>query len=335
MNVAVFSARKTDQAFLTHANEKHNHELRFFEASLNADTAPLAEGSKAVCAFVNDILNRDVLAALHKLGVKLIALRCGGFNNVDVPAADDLDLTVVRVPAYSPYAVAEHTVGLMLVLNRKLHRAVQRVREQNFSLDGLLGFDMHEKTVGIIGTGRIGTRVAHILRGFGCKLVAFDPVVSDECVSLGVEYLALEDLASASDVITLHCPLTPQTHQLIDADFLRHVKPHVMLINTNRGAVIDTRAVIEALKNKRIGSLGLDVYEEEADLFFRDLSDQIIQDDVFARLMTFPNVIVTAHQAFFTKEAVSNIASTTLQNITDFTNDCVDQLNQVTEKHFK
>jgi D-lactate dehydrogenase len=268
--------------------------------------------------FVNDSVDRQVLRTLAAGGTRLVALRCAGFNNVDVAAAAEFGVTVLRVPAYSPYAVAEHTIALLLALNRKLHRAVTRVREQNFSLNGLLGFDLHGKTVGIVGTGRIGSVVARILAGFGCRLLAHDPSVNPACRELGVEYVSLEQLARESDIITLHCPLTPQTYRLINADVLQQVKPGVMLINTNRGAVIDTRAVIDALKCGRIGALGLDVYEEEADLFFHDLSGEIIQDDVFARLLTFPNVIITAHQAYFTREALANIAQTTMQNIADF-----------------
>jgi D-lactate dehydrogenase len=251
-----------------------------------------------------------------------------------VEAAENLGMTVVRVPAYSPHAVAEHTVCLILALNRKLPRSIARSREQNFSLNGLLGFDLYGKTVGIVGTGKIGAIVARIMQGFGCRLLGHDPVENPACLELGMRYVDLPTIARESDVITLHCPLTPQTHHLIDAEFLELAKPGVMLIHTNRGGVIDTRAVINGLKSGKIGSLGLDVYEEEADLFFRDLSGEIIQDDTFARLLTFPNVIMTAHQAFFTREAMTSIAETTLQNIADVEQGAVNRENVVTAQHF-
>lgn len=315
MRVAVFSARSYDREFLTAANASHGHELVFFEPRLTIETVPLARGFPAVCAFVNDRLDAPVLRALADGGTKVIALRSAGFNNVDLVTATELDLIVVRVPAYSPYAVAEHTVALMLALNRKLVRAYNRVREGNFSLENLLGFDMHGKTAGIIGTGKIGTVVARILAGFGCRLLAHDPYPNDECRSLGATYVELPQLLAESDIVTLHTPLTPETYHLIDREALRLVKPGVMLLNTSRGALLDTRAVIDALKSGRIGALGLDVYEEES-LFFQDLSDRVIQDDVFARLLTFPNVLITGHQAFFTREALTAIAETTLANIT-------------------
>lgn len=323
MRVAVFSAKPYDVRSLTAANEAaaargDGHDLRFLEARLEPATAPLAAGHDAVCAFVNDTLDQPVLATLAAGGTRLIALRSAGFNHVDLDAARDLDLTVVRVPAYSPYAVAEHTVALMLAVERKIHRAHARVREGNFSLEGLLGFDLRNKRVGIVGTGRIGMLVARILRGFGCSLRAYDPHPSDDVRDLGVRYVHLDTLLDECDVVTLHCPLTPDTHHLIDADALTRTRPGFMLINTSRGALIDTRAVIEALKDGRIGHLALDVYEEEADLFFEDLSDQVITDDVFSRLLTFPNVLITAHQAFFTEEALRNIAETTRHNLDAF-----------------
>ena len=248
----------------------------------------------------------------------LVALRCAGFNNVDLHAARRLGLTVARVPAYSPEAVAEHTVAMILALNRGIHRAHARVREGNFALDGLLGFDLRGKAVGIVGTGRIGAAVARIMAGFGCRLLAHDPAPNPECEALGARYVAMAELLAESDVITLHCPLTPDTRHLIDAEALRKVKRGVMLVNTSRGAILDTRAAIGGLKDGTIGRLGLDVYEEEGDLFFEDLSDQVIRDDVFARLLTFPNVLVTGHQAFFTAEALTAIAETTVANITAF-----------------
>ncbi len=260
-------------------------------------------------------------------------LRSAGFNHVDLAAAARLGLTVLRVPAYSPYAIAEHTIALLLTLNRKIHRANIRVREQNFSLDGLMGFDLHGKTMGVVGTGKIGAIVARILTGFGCTILACDPFPNQECLALGVEYTTLHDLLARSDVVTLHCPLTPQTRHLIDAAALGVCKPGMMLINTSRGGVVDTAAVIGALKSGRLGSLALDVYEEEGDLFFRDLSDQVITDDIFARLLTFPNVLITAHQAFFTKEAVRNIGETTIRNLTDFERGAPAAENVVTRRN--
>jgi len=317
VQVTIFSAKPYERAPFERANEGRGHELNFLEARLTEDTASLASGADAVCAFVNDVLNEGVLKRLREEGIGLIALRSAGFNHVDIEAAERLDLTVARVPEYSPYAVAEHAVALMLMLNRKLHRAYSRVHEQNFSLGGLLGFDMHGKRVGVIGTGSIGSVVCRILNGFGCRLLAFDPQPNEECRGLGVEYVEIERLYRESDIITLHCPLSPQTHHLIDSDALSLMKPGVMIVNTSRGGVIDTKAVIQALKAQRIGYLGLDVYEEEGDLFFRDLSDMVISDDVFARLLTFPNVVITAHQAFFTREALDNIAETTLENVSE------------------
>jgi D-lactate dehydrogenase len=250
-------------------------------------------------------------------GTKLIALRSAGYNHVDLNAAKDLGLIIVRVPAYSPYAVAEHAVGLILSLNRKIHRAYNRVREGNFSIDGLLGFDLHGKTVGVIGTGKIGIIFATIMKGFGCKIIAFDPYPNDEAKQV-LSYTTLADLFSMSDIISLHCPLTPDTHHIMNTETIRQCKPGVMIINTSRGALVDAQAAIEGLKNQYIGYLGLDVYEEEADLFFEDFSEKVIQDDIFSRLLTFPNVLITGHQAFFTEEAIRNIAETTITNITAF-----------------
>ena len=289
----------------------------------------MVAGFPAVCVFVNDTLDAAVLTALATQGTDLIVLRCAGFNNVDIQAASDLGLHVVRVPAYSPHSVAEHSVALMLALNRHLHRAYNRVRNGNFALQGLLGFELRGKTVGIVGTGRIGAAVAQILHGFGCRLIAHDPQPNPGCISLGVEYVPLDKLTAVSDIITLHCPLNQQTRHLIDTAAVARMQQGVMLINTSRGAVIDTLAVIEGLKSSKIGHLGLDVYEQEGDLFFQDLSDQVIQDDVFERLLTFPNVLITGHQGFFTDEALSSIAQTTLQNISMFERDGVCQ-NEVT-----
>jgi D-lactate dehydrogenase len=251
-------------------------------------------------------------------GVRLLALRSAGFNHVDLPAAKTLGLTVARVPEYSPRAVAEHTAAIVLSLNRKIHRAYARVREGNFALEGLLGFDLHGRTVGVIGTGRIGIAFIRIMRGFGCTVVAHDPYPNPEAEALGARYVTLPELLSASDIVSLHCPLTPDTRHLIDAKAVDAMKDGVMLVNTSRGAVIDTRAVIRGLKSGKIGNLGLDVYEEEEGLFFENLSDQVIKDDVFARLLTFPNVLITGHQAFFTVEALTAIAEITIGNITEF-----------------
>lgn len=318
MRIAVFNTKPHDRSFLEAANGSHDHELTFLEARLTPETVPLAEGFPCVCAFVNDRLDRTVLEALARGGTRLAALRSAGFNHVNLEAARDLGITVARVPAYSPHAVAEHALGLILALNRKIHRSYARVREGNFSLEGLLGFDLHGKTVGIVGTGQIGSVFAHIMAGLGCRLLAHDPVPNEDLRDVGVEFVSLEDLLSRSDIVSLHAPLTPATHHLIDAAALSRMPEGAMLVNTSRGALVDSRAVIEALKAGRLGALGLDVYEEEEGLFFEDLSQQVIQDDVFVRLMTFPNVIITAHQAFFTREALQNIAETTLANVTAF-----------------
>lgn len=329
MKVAVCSAQSYDRQFLLAANRDIGHELVFFDSRLCEETRQMVAGFPAVCVFVNDTLTAAVLQTLAAQGTRLIALRCAGFNNVDIQTANNLGLHVVRVPAYSPHSVAEHSVGLMLALNRHLHQAYNRVRNGNFALQGLLGFELRGKTAGIVGLGRIGAAVARILHGFGCRLIAHDPQENPECISLGAEYVPLEQLYAESDIITLHCPLNRQTHHLIDRAAIMRMKRGVMLINTSRGAVIDTLAVIEGLKSSKIGCLGLDVYEQEGDLFFKDLSDQVIQDDVFERLLTFPNVLITGHQGFFTAEALSSIAQTTLQNISVFERDGICQ-NEVT-----
>lgn len=317
MKVAVFNTKSYDRQFLETINAQFNHELIFFEPRLNSQTVTLAKNFPAVCVFVNDLLDRPILESLAAGGTSLIALRCAGYNNVDLRAAKDLNLTVVRVPAYSPYAVAEHTIALILTLNRKIHRAYYRVREGNFALNGLLGFDLHGSTVGIIGTGKIGRVIGQILHGFGCKILAYDPYPNDEFAKNYANYVDFEELLSQSDIISLHCPLTKENHHLINDRAIASMKSGVMLINTSRGALIDTKAVIKGLKSKKIGYLALDVYEEEENLFFQDLSDEVIEDDVFQRLLTFPNVIITGHQAFFTSDALENIATTTLSNITD------------------
>lgn len=320
MKTAVFSSKRYDRQFLGEANRAAGtpHDFSFFEVRLDSDTAPLADGYGAVCCFVNDTLDRAVLEMLARDGVRLAALRSAGFNHVDLAAARDLGITVARVPAYSPASIAEHTAALILSLNRKIHKAYLRVREGNFALDGLLGFDLSGKTVGIVGTGRIGIGVARIMKGFGCEILACDPAVNEELQALGGRYVDLPELLAQSDIVTLHCPLSPDTHHLIDAEAILRMKPNAMLINTSRGAVVDTRALIGGLKRGEIGSVGLDVYEEEGDLFFENLSDTMIQDDVFARLLTFPNVLITGHQAFFTQEAMQAIAQTTIGNISSF-----------------
>ncbi|MFN6518214.1 MAG: 2-hydroxyacid dehydrogenase [Nostoc sp. CreGUA01] len=317
MKVAVFSTKAYDRQFLSAVSSSTQHELVFFEPRLNRDTAILAAGFPAVCVFVHDQVDAPTLKILASGGTHLVVLRCAGFNNVDLQAAADLGVSVVRVPAYSPYGVAEHTVGLILSLNRKIHRAYNRVRESNFSLDGLLGFNLHQRTVGIIGTGKIGLILGQIMKGFGCQLLAYDVYRNSELEALGGKYVELPELFANSDIISLHCPLTPETHHLINSKAIEQIKSGVMLINTSRGALIDTQAVIEGLKSGKIGYLGVDVYEQESELFFEDLSGEIIQDDIFQRLTTFPNVLITGHQAFFTAEALHNIAETTFANITD------------------
>jgi D-lactate dehydrogenase len=324
MKIAVFSTKKHDRDSLTaanlaHSNSTQGHELCFFETQLNAHTALLAKGMPVVCPFVNDEANAEILKILAANGTRLLALRAAGFNNVDLKAAADLGIAVVRVPAYSPYAVAEHTVALILMLNRKLYRAYNRVRDDNFSLEGLLGFDLHGGTIGIIGTGRIGMVFAQIMHGFGCSLLGYDKFPNPQFAAIdGARYVSLPELLAKSDVISLHCPLTPENHYLINAEAIAQMKPGVMLINTSRGGLVDTEAVIAGIKSAQIGYLGIDVYEQEADLFSEDLSGTIIQDDNFQLLKSFPNVVITAHQAFFTRNALQTIAETTLANITEF-----------------
>lgn len=320
MQIAVFSTKSHDRSYLEAANASlpFPHELLFLQPRLTSEVAALAVDSRAVCVFVNDRLDAGVLAQLAAGATRLIALRCAGFNNVDLAAAERLGLTVARVPAYSPHAVAEHTIALLLSLNRRIHRAYNRVREGNFALEGLIGFDLHGQTVGVIGTGKIGRIVATILRGFGCEVLAYDLAPHPEAVAAGVRYAPLDELFARARVLTLHCPLTPATQHLIDAVAIAKMQPGVLLLNTSRGALIDTVAVIDGLKCGQIGALGLDVYEEEADLFFEDLSEQVIQDDVFTRLLPFPNVLITGHQGFFTHEALQSIAETTLGNVTAF-----------------
>ena len=317
MKIAVFSAKKYDQeSFKLWADP--SLEFSFFDVPLNLHSAGLTVGCQAVCVFVNDDLSKPVLTQLNAMGVGMIALRCAGFNNVDLATAKELGLRVARVPAYSPEAVAEHTVAMILCLNRKLHKAYNRVRDDNFALDGLLGFNLHGKTVGLIGTGRIGVATAKILLGFGMQLLCYDVQKDESLLKAGVQYVPLAELWTQSDIISLHCPLTPQTQHLINDHSLAQMKDGVMLINTSRGGLIDTKAVIKALKSRKIGYLGLDVYEQEADLFFQDLSGQLIDDEVFKRLLTFPNVLITGHQAFFTQEALQQICQITSDNLLAF-----------------
>ena len=318
MKVAVFSAKSYDEKFLNLANKNSHHQLHFFKSHLSLTTAPLAKDFPAVCVFVNDELDEETLKIIAQGKTKLIALRCAGFNNVNIKIATQLALTVVRVSAYSPNSVAEHTVAMILTLNRRLHRAYNRVREGNFALDGLLGFNLHNLTVGIVGTGKIGKITAQILKGFGCNIIAYDKYPDSNFEKNIGKYVTAPELMAQSDIISLHCPLTPETYHIINQETINQMKDGVMLVNTSRGALIDTQAVINALKSQKIGNLAIDVYEQEADLFFENLSDTIIQDDVFERLLTFPNVLITGHQAFFTTEALTNIAQTTISNITDF-----------------
>lgn len=320
MKIAVFSTKAYDREFLSTANQDltHPHELLFHEAQLNHSSCVLAQGCNAVCCFVNDHLDAAVLQQLADQGVKFVALRCAGFNQVDLAAAKKLNIMVARVAEYSPHAVAEHALGLILMLNRNLHRAYHRVRENDYSLNGLLGFDLVNKTVAVIGTGKIGVVFARIMQGLGCEVIAFDPEPNPALAAAGVSYVALDDLWPNADIISLHCPLNTHTHHLINGETIAQMKTGVMLINTGRGGLIDTRAVISGLKTKKIGYLGLDVYEEEGDLFFEDQSNNLLQDDIFARLLTFPNVVITGHQAFFTREALTAIANITLANISFF-----------------
>lgn len=330
MKIAVCGTQPYDRESLSIINADFGHELVFFEERLTLQSAPLFAGYVGLCCFVNDILDEAVLQILAAQGTRLIALRCAGFNNVDVLAAERYGIRLVRVPAYSPHSVAEHTLALILTLNRKTHRAYNRVRDGNFTLQGLLGFELRGRTVGIIGTGRIGQAVAEILHGFGCQLLGYDMLQNEACQALGLNYVELDELYQRSDIVTIHCPLNEQTHHLINALTLTKMKHGAMLINTSRGAVIDTCAVIAALKTGQLGYLGLDVYEQEGDLFFQDLSSRVIQDDTFERLLTFPNVLITGHQGFFTTEALRNIAHTTLANISHFekTGECQNEVTR-------
>ncbi len=335
MKVAVFSTKSYDREYLDEANGTSEHDLVYFETSLKPRTTKLAEHFDAVCVFVNDILSKEVLESLASLKVKAIVLRCAGFNNVELETACRLGLKVLRVPAYSPNAVAEHAVALIMTLNRKTHKAYNRVREGNFSIERLMGFELYGKTVGVIGTGRIGASFARIMQGFGSKVVAYDVYPSPALVEAGVDYLTLEEVFRKSDIISLHCPLTPETNRMINKNTLGIMKKGAMLINTSRGKLIDSEAAIEALKEGQLGYLGIDVYEQEEKLFFKDLSEIVILDDKISRLMTFPNVLVTAHQAYFTDNALTQIAQTTIQNLTDLENGNINPQNQVCADRIK
>jgi D-lactate dehydrogenase len=316
MKIAVFSTYTYDEAFLERFNS--GHELTFFLVPLNEQTALLSIGYDAICIFVNDVVNRDVIEILHNNGVKLIVLRCAGFNNVDIAAAEHFEIPVLRVPAYSPEAVAEHTMALMLTLNRKTHKAYNRIREGNFSLEKLMGFNFHQRKVAVIGTGNIGKAFCRILQGFGCKISAFDVYPDAELAKSGVIYGSLEETLADADVVSLHCPLMDSTRHMINAESLKQFKKGAMLINTSRGGLINTADVVDALKHGQLGYLGLDVYEQESNLFFQDNSEDVIQDDLILRLIAFPNVLITSHQGFFTQEAMEQIAVTTFQNIDAF-----------------
>lgn len=318
MRIAVFSTKSYDQEYFEKYREDHEYEFLFFETALNKETAKLTIGFDAVCVFVNDKVDKDTISILAKNGIRLIALRCAGYNNVDIQSAKRNNIKVVRVPAYSPEAVAEHAMALILTLNRKTHKAYNRVREGNFSLKNLIGFNLSGKTIGVIGTGQIGATFCRIIKGFGCKIIAFDISKSDELIKLGVDYLPLNEVFKHADILSLHCPLTPDTKHLINEKSLAWMKEGVMIINTSRGALIKTADVITSLSNRKIGYLGIDVYEQEENLFFEDLSESIIQDDLILRLNSFPNVLITSHQAYFTKEAMDEITITTLDNIKAF-----------------
>ncbi|MCP9746830.1 2-hydroxyacid dehydrogenase [Lacihabitans sp. CS3-21] len=329
MKVAVFSTKPYEKIYLEKYNADAKHELVFFEASLNAATTDLAKGFEAVCVFVSDILDENTIEKLANQGVKLIDLRSAGFNNVDLTATKKHHIKVLRVPAYSPQAVAEHAVALILTLNRKTHKAYNRVREGNFSVEKLMGFNLYEKTVGIIGTGKIGTAFAKIMLGFGCKIRVNDTVESDDLKAKGVKYLTFDEVLANSDIVSIHCPLTHETKHLFDSLAFEKMKSGAMLINTSRGAIINTSHAIVALKKGKLGYLGIDVYEQEEKIFFKDLSESLIQDDLIERLMSFHNVLITPHLGFFTEEALEQIVKITLKNFTDFENG-VSSENEVT-----
>ncbi|MFK7932480.1 MAG: 2-hydroxyacid dehydrogenase [Saprospiraceae bacterium] len=315
MKVALFSNKPYDQNYFEQYNQSFQFSITYFETALDINTVNLTKGFEVVCIFVNDSADKEVIAKMRENGVRLIALRCAGFNNVDLEAAKENDIAVVRVPAYSPEAIAEHSLALILTLNRKTHKAYNRVREGNFSLNKLIGFNLHGKVVGVIGTGKIGVAFCRILRGFGCQIIAFDPNESEELIKMGVQYQTLTEVFQQADIISLHCPLLPQTKHIINKDSIAQMKDGVMIINTSRGGLIKTEDAIAGLSNRKIGYLGIDVYEQEENLFYQDLSEVIISDDYILRLNSFPNVLITAHQAYFTKEAMEEITMTTLESI--------------------
>ena len=317
MKIAMFSARNYDTDHFNPLLESLPLTFKYFDIQLNIHTAVLAKGYDAICAFVNDDLSEPVLSRLATLGINTIAMRCAGFNNIDLTAAKRLNFNIVRVPAYSPEAVAEHTIALLMTLNRRIHKAYQRTRDANFSLDGLVGFNIHGKTVGIIGTGKIGLATMRIFKGFGCDILTYDPYPSEQAIELGAKYVELDEMFANSDIISLHCPLTDENQHLLNAESFEKMKDGVMIINTSRGALLDANDAIQALKSGRIGGLGLDVYEEEEHLFFADHSSEIITDDTFRRLSACHNVIFTGHQAFLTHEALDSIAQTTIDNLID------------------
>ncbi len=317
--IAVFDTKPYDRRFFEEANKTYGFQITYFEAKLRPQTAQLAAGFDGVCAFVNDEIDSSVIRQLKEIGTGIIAMRCAGYNNVNLHAACENGIPVVRVPQYSPYAVAEYALGLLMTLNRKIHRAYNRVREANFAINGLIGFDLRGKTVGVIGTGKIGRTFAELLKGFNMRILAYDLYPNEQAAKeLNMEYVSLETIFRESDIISLHCPLTPENTHMINMDSIGMMKEGVVIINTSRGKLIDSAALVNGLKSGKIGAAGLDVYEEETDYFFEDRSDKVVQDDILARLMTFSNVIVTSHQAFFTKEAVRNITDTTLQSFAAF-----------------
>ncbi|WP_194089059.1 2-hydroxyacid dehydrogenase [Vibrio hibernica] len=318
MKISMFSTKSYDEASFLKVNEKYGFECHFYNFQLDVKTASIAEDSQVICAFVNDDLSRPVLEKLASQGTQLIAMRCAGFDRVDLDAAKELGIQVVRVPSYSPEAIAEHAVGMMMCLNRRFHKAYQRTRDANFSLEGLTGFNFHGKTVGVIGSGKIGLATMRILKGLGMNILCSDPYPSDAAIELGATYTDLDEIYRQSDVITLHCPLTKDNQRLLNAESFSKMKDHVMIINTSRGGLLDSGDAIEALKSGKIGSLGLDVYDNEKELFFQDKSNDIITDDIFRRLSACHNVLFTGHQAFLTQEALSNIAETTLNNVDEF-----------------
>ncbi|AOW19161.1 hydroxyacid dehydrogenase [Polaribacter vadi] len=321
MNLAVFSTKPYDKEYFEKFKNEYDIKISYYEANLKPNTAKLTKDFDAVCVFVNDVLNKKTVETIAKKGVRLIALRCAGFNNVDLNACKENNIKVVRVPAYSPEAVAEHAMALILTLNRKTHKAYNRVREGNFSLTNLIGFNLYKKVVGVVGTGKIGAAFCRIAKGFGCEVLAYDINKNEELEKNGVKYVSLEELFNKSDVISLHCPLNEKTKHIIDKSSIEKMKKGVLLVNTSRGALVNTKDVITGLKSKKIAFLGIDVYEQEENLFFKDLSESIIKDDLLLRLNSFPNVLITSHQAFFTKEAMTEITTTTLNNIQEFMND--------------